>query len=132
MAGTVTKTRTSNFRGEKREVAWNLTFTGDSADGTVPNSTIKGMEGWYLERVVTWPGTGDDQPDAYTFDIQDAGLNDLPIIDLAARSQTVTEFESGAVTIGQYPKINGDLTVIVGTLGNSNIAYAELLFTLET
>jgi hypothetical protein len=131
MAGTVTKTRTSNFRGEKREITWNLVATGDASAGTVPNATIKGMEGWYLERVVTWPSTGGTAPDAYTFDIQDTGLNDLAIIDLAARSTTLTEQVPGSITLNQFPKINGDLTVIFGSPGASKIAYAELLFTLE-
>ena len=130
MAGTAVWTRTSNFRGEKREVTWNGTFTGDASAGTVPNSTIKGMEGWYLERVVRYGGTGDDEPSAYTFDIQDTGLNDLAIIDLAAGGVT-NDSNPGSVTLSQFPKINGDLTVIVGNLGNSNLAYAELLFTLE-
>lgn len=129
MAGTVTKTRTTNMRGEMREIRYTLAVTGDASDGTVPNTTLSDVKGYYLEEVITYPGTGDDQPDAYTLDVQDTGKNNLAIIDLAARSQTATEAVSGATTLNYYPKMDGNATVIVGAVGNGNKTTIELLFT---
>jgi hypothetical protein len=131
MAGTVVETRRPNFKGEKRQVERQFLCTGDAAAGTVPNKTIKGMEGWYVENITTWPGTGGAQPSAYTVGLQDTGLNDLAIIDLPARSTTLTQSEIGSVTIGQFPKVRGDLTLIVGDLGNSGQATINILFTAE-
>lgn len=129
MAGTVTKTRATNMRGEMRQIRYKLAVVGDASAGTVPNTTISDVKGYYLEEVLTYPGAGGAAPSAYTVDVQDVGRNNLAIIDLAARSTTATEAEIGSVTLGYYPKIEGNLTVIVGNVGNSKTTTIELLFT---
>jgi len=125
MAGTVTKTRATNTN----EVRYTLAVTGDASAGTVPNTTISDVKGYYLEEVITYPGTGGAAPSAYTLDLQDTGKNNLAIIDLAARSTTATEAVPGTETLNYYPKIKGNVTVIVGAVGNSKTTTIELLFT---
>jgi hypothetical protein len=60
MAGTVTKTRATNTN----EVRYTLAVTGDASAGTVPNTTISDVKGYYLEEVITYPGTGGAAPSA--------------------------------------------------------------------
>lgn len=130
MAGTVTQTNQYNLAdGKTRERVYTLECTGDAADGgSVPNSTIAGMAGWRLTEIQTIPGSGGVQPDAYTVTVTDADSGQLVLT--PNRSQTAKEYYGGHETIGYYPKIEGDLTVAISDLGNSNETTVKLKFEL--
>ena len=126
MAGSVATTRSSNFKGKVNERYVSLACTADAADGSVPDTDLAGFEGWRLTEVQTIPGTGGVQPDAYTVTVSDADGGTLLLT--SNRSQTAKEFVGGHETLGYYPKIEGNITVAVGDLGNSNETTVKLKF----
>ncbi len=130
MAGTVTASSAYILAdGKTRERVYTLACVGDAADGgSVPVATISGMAGWRLTELQTKPGSGGAQPDAYTVAIADSDSGAL--LTTSARSQTAKEFVGGHESLGYYPKIEGDITVTLTALGNSNTTTVKLKFEL--
>ena len=130
MAGSVVQTNAYNLAdGKTRERVYTLACVGDSADGgSVPAATISGMAAWRLTEVQTIPGSGGVQPDAYTVTVADSDSGTLLLT--TNRSQTDKEFVGGHETLGYYPKIEGDITVTVSDLVNSNETTVKLKFEL--
>ena len=113
-------------------------------DGTVDNITTDDMTymsqtvtdvltGFNMIRVITEPGTGGDQPTAYTLDIFDQKAIDLSmttgnVVDLAARSTTLRETEIVSNTSGYWWPVKSNIILAVGDLGASNKCTIELHF----
>ena len=128
MAGTVTKTRASNFAGENREIVWTLDILS-AADGSA-DTTIVGMKGWFLKEVQTVPDAGATQPDAsYTGSITDADGGEL--LEIPARSQTAKEYIGGHESLGYSPKIDGTITITMAGMGSANGTTMMLRFEKE-
>lgn len=134
-AGTVVETIEYNQKGDFGHiVVLKYVCTADASAGTVPDKTIStfvvddttpskyyggvDIKNFYIYEIKTVPGTGGDQPDAYTVDIKDG--DSASIVDIPNRSQTATEFVKGFYTLEIFPAVVEDLTLTVGDLGNSN------------
>ena len=115
-------------------------ITADAAAGTVPNTTISlrtvddvdtsqfiNLSNFYIYSLKTVPGAGDAQPDAYTVDIQDG--DSFSWVDIGNRSQTAAEVFDCSDTIGIFPPVTEDMTLVVGNLGNSNTATIYIYLT---
>lgn len=132
MAGYVKKTTASKMDG------MTITFeiTADAAAGTVPDQTLESARGMYLYEAWSKPGSGDDQPDAYNFQIfpdsTEAALGDtngeVLFQPSANRSQTKRERVGGSNTLGYFPLMTGDEVMTVDALGNSNTTKIVLVF----
>lgn len=94
-----------------KTISW--TFTGDAANGTVPNLTITGdplayMKGWWIYYVETDPGA--TAPTAlYDVVINNAAGRDIMGGALANRSATATEDAEPT----RATPVDGDLTIAV-------------------
>lgn len=119
MAGTVTTTTLRDGSKYKRVHQLKYACTGDAADGgSVPDQTISGFDEWFLYHIETVPGAGAAAPSAvYDVEVKNSRGTDLLQGTGADRSVTAAEI---AFPAGGPPIIDGDLTVSVGDLGNSN------------
>ena len=79
----------------------------------------------YLMEVV--PGTGDDAPSA-AFDIDVENNRNNHILDTDDNSHTANSFTIGSNTLGVYPPIFNEITVVIETLGDANTADVYLYF----
>lgn len=112
MAGSsVTLTRTSNFKGEVREVLMTLACVSDDTDGSVPDQEIKGMTEWELKDMQNVNPAANQPTTAYKIKIVDdeAGI----LLRSTDRSIVASdkEFTGGHETLGYFPKIDGTITV---------------------
>ena len=126
MAGTVTVTESRDLDGESKDIMRTLACVADAADGSVPTTTIKGLNGLRLTELMTTPGTGGAAPSAYTVTVKDEDGGTL--LETSNRSTTAKEYVGGHESLGYYPKIEGDITVEVSDLGNSNETTVKLKF----
>ena len=136
MAGTVAQTRTTNPDKIKTERIVALACTSDSADGTIPDTSLPGLANYVLGEVLTTPSGGATAPETqYRVQVVDANGAQL-FLSSSARSLTAAERESGHVTLGYYPPVDNTLTAkVVATdslaaanIGNSNIITVTLRF----
>lgn len=79
------------------------------------------MKGGWLMLMEIDPGTGDDQP-AAAFDIDIENKRNHHILDTDSNSHTAASFVAGSDTLGIFPPILNDLTMVIGTLGDGNKA----------
>jgi hypothetical protein len=110
----------------------------DASAGTVPDTTIPmqfvddssparrvDLNGFYIYSVETIPGAGADAPTAYTLDITNG--EGTSIVDLSARSTSAKEYVNAA-GLGFFPAVTGDMTLVVGNLGNANTTEIYVTF----
>ena len=79
----------------------------------------------YLMEVV--PGAGGDAPSA-AFDIDIENKRNSHILDTDSNSHTATSFTAGSDTLGLFPPIFEEITIVIGTLGDANTADIYLYF----
>jgi len=126
------------FRYRENEETFTLTLVVTAhTDGSVTNICTDDMtymtqtvtdvlkKGFWLTAIDTIPGTGGDQPDAYTVDVFDQDAIDISmttgnIADIANRSQTVKERFIVSDTSGYWWEITSALTIALSSLGASN------------
>lgn len=108
-----------------RSISITYLATGDAADGSVPNFDIELTEirGFFLYEIETVPGSGGDQPDAYTLAVQNSRATAL--VSLAARSTTANEV---AIIEDGFPLMDTTPTLVIGDLGNSNTTTIVIKF----
>lgn len=120
-AGTVTITKSDLFvQNVVARKVLTISWVADSADATVPNTTITsityGIGGWYIYSAETNPGAV-APTDNYDITILDADGVDLAGGMLMNRDTANTEMVGIALgTIGHYPIVRGNLTF---TLSNN-------------
>lgn len=103
-----------------------LACTSDGA-GTDYQLTTTGLIGRILYKIRTDPGDGADAPTGvYTLDFED-DLNGH-MVDLDGRSTTAIEYSAGDITIGVFPPITRQPSVVLGTLGDGNKTDVYLWF----
>lgn len=79
------------------------------------------ITGTVLKLVEFVPGTGGSAPTAaFDFDVENKRNNH--ILDTDDNSNTAYSFVLGLSTLGEYPRIYNDLSVVIGTLGASRTA----------
>jgi hypothetical protein len=126
MAWTIVETmdKVANSRVSTGEIIYvvKLACTAD-ANGTdydLSGETMTKIKGGYIYMVKTRPGAGGDAPTAaYTLDIED--YQDDHLLALTARSTTAVEIEPGSGSIGIYPAIVDQISVVVNDqIGNGN------------
>lgn len=83
--------------------------------------------GFYLYDVRTVPGSGGDAPTAaYDLDVEDE-LN-FHLMDIDSLSTTATQLTKGSNTVGIFPHMSSQPSVVLGTLGNLNTNTIYLRF----
>ena len=83
--------------------------------------------GFYLYDVRTVPGAGGDAPDAaYDLDVEDE-LN-FHLMDIDSLSTSATQLTKGSNTVGIFPHMSSQPSVVVGTLGTANTNTIYLRF----
>lgn len=121
--------------GSKAVVVKLACVSDANASGTYNIKTgTNGLDGSFaeilgstLKYVKFVPGTGDDAPSAaFDFDVED-GNNDH-ILDTDSNTHTANSFVLGLSTLGEYPRIFNDLSVVIGTLGDANTADIYMYF----
>lgn len=131
-ASTVVETIDYHQRIQDQEVVvLKYVITADAAAGTVSDITVASwtvddlspskqvnLLNFYVYGLETVPGSGGDQPNAYTVDLKNAVGRS--VLDIAARSQTAVEWVKGSETDGVFPPVTADMTLAIGDLGNSN------------
>ena len=97
-----------------------ISWVGDSANGSVPTTTINSstyqIQGWYLYSAETKPGTP-APTDQYSIVINDSSSLDIAGSLITSRSTTNTELVNvGKASFG-YPIVNSNLSFVL--TGNS-------------
>lgn len=136
MAGEVTKSRTSNFRGTAREVNIALACTSDAAAGTIPDTTIPLMNGFQLTEVHNLNPAAAYPTTTYRIKITDADGGVLLLTGNRSVTASAKEFTGGHETLGWYPRITGTITVSfrnsaddgAANVGNSKTFTVTLVF----
>ncbi len=85
------------------------------------------IEGSTLYMMEVVPGTGDDTPSA-AFDLDVENERNNHILDTDSNSHISNSFVIGSASLGIFPPIFGQITVVIGTLGNANTADIYLYF----
>jgi hypothetical protein len=135
MAWTITQTVDERVgiktaMGERLIIVKLACVSDASASGTVDieASVFREIRGSWLYLVKFEPGTGDDAPTGtFDFDVEDK--NNVHILDTDANTNTANSFVSGSDTLGVFPPVVHDLSVVIGTLGNANTADIYMYFT---
>lgn len=84
------------------------------------------VAGRYLYEVITVPGVGAVQPNAWTGSVDDALGREL--VEIPLRSDTDTETIEGYATLGYYPPITNSWTVTLTGIGQDNQVTVYLVF----
>lgn len=125
MAGTVTETRRYRDHGEKIEVEFYC--VGDAADGSVPNTTINDLEGYYFYSAESWPKSGGTAPDAANVTVTDAegedllGGNGTNLIHATAKQTCLPK--AAFMALNFYPIIKDSLTLAVANQATASATY---------
>jgi hypothetical protein len=85
------------------------------------------LRGSWLYLVKFVPGTASDVPDA-AFDLDIEDDNDDHLLDTDDNTHTANSFVIGADTLGVSPPIIDACSVVIGTLGDGNLADIYLYF----
>ena len=132
MAGTVVETRTYLDHGKKIQVE--LYCVGDASNGSIPNTAITGLEGFYIYSAEAWPKAGGTAPDAADVTLTDVELEDVlggngvGLIHATAKQSTLPEI--AFMTLNFYQLIKGTLTFAVANqTTNSATYYVRFTFT---
>jgi hypothetical protein len=85
------------------------------------------IEGSWLYMMEVVPGAGGDAP-ATAFDIDIENKRNSHILDTDSNSNTATSFVLGSNTLGGFPPIMDQITVVIGALGAGKKADIYLYF----
>ena len=123
-AWTITETKGTikDNKVEMRVVRLACTSDGSGTDWKLETD----VTGWYLYAVRTDPDGTDVPSGVYTVDVEDE--LDFHILDLDSRSTTAIEMAKGSNTVGIFPMIMSQPSVVVSTLGDTKKADIYLYF----
>jgi hypothetical protein len=85
------------------------------------------IEGSWLYMIKTVPAGGGDAP-AGTFDLDVEDDNNDHLLDTDANANDANTFTAGSNTLGVFPPIMDQITVVIATLGNTKKADVYLYF----
>jgi hypothetical protein len=85
------------------------------------------IKGSWLYLIKTVPGTGGDVPTG-VFDLDVEDDNNDHLLDTDANSNVANGFVAGNTTLNVFPPIMDEITVVIGTLGDTNTADIYLYF----
>ena len=144
MAWTITPTmdevrRIKHVLGGDTMYVLKLTCASDASGGTITlkstkadpsndyNELMDQIAGSWLYLMEVDPVTPGDAPSA-AFDIDIENKRNSHILDSDSNSNTAVTFVAGSNTLGVYPPIMEEITVVIGTLGNTNDTDIYLYF----
>jgi hypothetical protein len=105
-----------------------LTMKSTKEDPTdTYNEIMDRIAGSWLYMMEVVPGSGGAAPTA-AFDIDIENKRNSHILDTDSNSNTATSFVLGSDTLGNFPPIMDQITVVVGALGAANTADIYLYF----
>ena len=105
-----------------------ITLKSTDADpGNAYNELMDQFAGSWLYLMETVPGAGGLAPDA-AFDVDVENKRNNHILDTDSNSHTAYGFVVGSDTLGVYPPIMEEITVVVADLGTDNSADIYLYF----
>jgi hypothetical protein len=105
-----------------------ITMKATSRDKTDTYREIMDMiKGSWLYLIKTVPGTGGDVPTG-VFDLDVEDDNNDHLLDTDANSNVANGFVKGNNTLNVFPPIMDEITVVIGTLGDTNTADIYLYF----
>lgn len=96
--------------------------TGDTGEQTYTiTNYADSIEGWWLYTIEIVPGTGAAAPTG-TFDLDVQNENGFHLVDSNANSNTATTWIVANVTLGQYPRMRGPITLAFADFGGDDDA----------
>lgn len=105
-----------------------ITLKSTKADpGNAYNAIMDQLTGSWLYLMKTVPGSGGAAPTA-AFDVDIEDKLNHHILDTDSNSETAYGFVAGSDTLGVYPPIMEEITVVSADLGDANTADIYLYF----
>jgi hypothetical protein len=93
----------------------------------ISDASMDMIKGSWLYLIKTVPGTGGDVPTG-VFDLDVEDDNNDHLLDTDANSNVANGFVKGNNTLNVFPPIMDEITVVIGTLGDTNTADIYLYF----